>query len=263
MRTQNAFLIIDAQFDFCNPEGALYVPGAEQDMEKLKNIILKNADKIDHITVTLDSHPVNDISHPSFWQDKAGKHPAPFTQITLQEVQEGKWTPKFAPDTALKYLADLEAQGEFPHFIWPHHCLTGSRGYALDENLMEALLTWTKTGRDYQAVSKGTYPLTEHFGIFSAQIPVADRPETQLNQSLINTLEQYENVFVAGEAKSHCVATSIKQAMKYAPNLASKIVIIEDCMSDVPDLGHLGEPIYQEAKKQGLRFVKSEDIILT
>ncbi len=262
MRNQNAFLIIDSQYDFCHPQGALFVPGAEEDMQRLSQIIREQGDKIDHICVTLDSHPVNDISHPSFWQDQAGNSPAPFTQITLQEVKDGKWTPRFAPDQALQYLESLEAQQEFTHFIWPEHCLIGSQGNALYEELMDALVQWTRQGKDYQAVAKGTYPLTEHFGIFMAQIPVPNRPETQLNQDLIKTLENYQHVFVAGEAKSHCVATSIKQAMRYAPELAQKMVIIEDCMSDVPNMGHLAEPIYQEAKEKGLRFVKAHDLTL-
>jgi nicotinamidase-related amidase len=260
MKNQHALLIIDAQYDFCNPNGALYVPGAEKDMERLSKIIKNNLNKIDHICVTLDSHPVNDISHPSFWQDKNGKFPAPFTQITLQDLNEGKWTPRFYPDKARKYLTDLEAQGQFPHLIWPEHCLIGSKGNALDDQLMEALIDWTRTGKYYQAVTKGTYPMTEHFGIFMAQIPVADRPETQLNQSLIKTLENFQNVYIAGEAKSHCVATSIKQALDYAPGLASKMVIVEDCMSDVPNMGHLADSIYQEARQRGIRFVSSKDL---
>jgi nicotinamidase-related amidase len=260
MRNQNALLIIDAQYDFCNPNGALFVPGAEKDMERLKKMIMDNLDHIDHICVTLDSHPVNDISHPAFWQDKNGKFPAPFTQITLKDVNEGVWSARFYPKEAIKYLADLENQGKFLHIIWPEHCLIGSKGASLDDNLLEALKAWTRKGKYYQAVTKGTYPLTEHFGIFMAQIPVADRPETQLNQSLIKTLENYQNVFVAGEAKSHCVATSIQQAMDYAPNLANKMVIVEDCMSDVPNLGHLGQPIYEEAKRRGIRFITSDKI---
>jgi nicotinamidase/pyrazinamidase len=260
MRNQNALLIIDAQYDFCHPNGALYVPGAEKDMERLAKIIRDNVHKIDHICVTLDSHPVNDISHPSFWQDKNGNFPAPFTQITLQDVKNGQWTPRFYPEKALKYLEDLEKDAKFPHLIWPEHCLVGSKGNALDDNLMDALKEWTRQGKYYQAVTKGTYPLTEHFGIFMAQVPVADRPETQLNQDLLRTLEKYQNVYLVGEAKSHCVATSLKQAMDYAPALANKMIVVEDCMSDVPNLGHLGEPIYKEAQSKGIRFVQSSQI---
>lgn len=262
MRNKNAFLIIDAQYDFCHPNGALFVPGAEDDMKRLAKLIKTQGDKIDHISVTLDSHPVNDISHPSFWQDKNGKSPAPFTQITSQDMKAGNWSPRFFPEKAIKYVEELEGQGKFLHFIWPEHCLIGSKGNALDDTLMEALVDWTRQGKYYQAVTKGTYPLTEHFGIFAAQIPVADRPETQLNQGLVQTLEKFQNVFVAGEAKSHCVATSLQQAMDYAPGLASKMIIVEDCMSDVPNMGHLADPIYAEAKNKGLRFAKAADIKL-
>jgi nicotinamidase-related amidase len=156
----------------------------------------------------------------------------------------------------------LEQQGEFCHFIWPYHCLIGSRGAAIDDNIMEALIDWTKDGKFYQVVAKGTYPLTEHFGIFRANVPIANRPETQLNQALIDTLERYQNVFLVGQAKSHCVANSLKQAMEEAPNLASKFIILEDCMSDVTGLGHLGDPIYAKAKSLGVRFSKTTDITL-
>jgi nicotinamidase-related amidase len=262
MRKKNAILIIDAQYDFCNPDGALFVAGADADMQRLKRFIIYNKTEIDYICVTLDSHPVNDISHPAFWQDANGYFPPPFTQITLAEVLAGKWTPRFSPKEATQYLADLEQQGQFPHFIWPEHCLTGSKGGALDDNLMEALKIWTREGKDYEAVTKGTYPLTEHFGIFAAQIPVADRPETQLNQTLINTLNAYENVYLAGEAKSHCVATSLKQAMDYAPELAQKIIVLEDTMSDVTGMGHFGTPIYEAAKQKSIRFETTKTAIV-
>lgn len=263
MRKKNAILIIDAQYDFCNPNGALYVGGADADIKRLSTFIRHNQESIDHICVTLDSHPVNDISHPSFWQDEAGNFPPPFTQITLAEVSEGKWTPRFSTQAAIQYLTALEAQGQFPHFIWPEHCLTGSRGASLDDTLLEVLKEWSRNnGKPYQAVSKGTNPLTEHFGIFMAQIPIANAAETQLNQSLLDELDAYENIYLAGQAKSHCVATSLRQAMEYAPKLAGKMIVLDDCMSDVTGLGYLGTPIYEEAKKRGIKFAKSTDAIV-
>ncbi|MCU0448441.1 MAG: nicotinamidase [Bernardetiaceae bacterium] len=257
MRKKNALLIIDAQYDFCHPQGALFVPGAVEDMQRLSGFITRNQAELDHILATLDSHPVNDISHPAFWADAAGNPPAPFTQITSAEIAEGKWRPRYFADLARQYVADLEAQGQFPHFIWPEHCLLGSQGAALDATLLDALRTWTQRGRWYQTVAKGTYPLTEHFGIFQAQVPVADRPETHLNRALIANLDAYEHVYLAGQAKSHCVATSLKQAMDYAPGLAAKMVVLTDCMSDVAGLGHLGRPIYDEARQRGIRFADS------
>lgn len=263
MRNRNALLIIDAQYDFCHPDGALFVPGAEQDIARLHQFIINNRLAIDHICVTLDAHPVNDISHPSFWADKNGNFPPPFTQITSHDIYDGKWTPRFFPQKAITYIEELEKQGQFLHFIWPEHCLIGSRGAALHDTLLDALKIWTREGKWYQAETKGTYPLTEHFGIFQAQIPVANHPETQLNISLIDKLESYQNVYLAGEARSHCVATSLAQAMQYAPTLAQKMIILEDTMSDVSGLGYLGEPIYREAKQRGIVFARTTDIILS
>lgn len=262
MSNQHALLIIDAQYDFCNPEGALYVQGANADMIRLAKWIKSNRSKINHISVTLDNHPVNDISHPSFWHDKKGNFPNPYTPISSRDIHDGKWTPRFFLKEATHYVESLETQGEFGHFIWPYHCLIGSRGAAIDEHIMDALIEWTVDGKFYHPVIKGTNPLTEHFGIFRANIPIAGQAETQLNHDLINTLNQFQHVFLAGEAKSHCIANSLKQAIEEAPELARKFVILEDCMSDVSGLSHLGTPIFNRAREMGIPFVKSTDVSL-
>jgi nicotinamidase/pyrazinamidase len=262
MNNQNAVLIIDAQYDFCNPQGALFVDGADDDTRRLSAWIKANKNSIDNITLSIDSHQVNDISHPSFWQDKNGNFPDSFTPITSAEIKDGKWSPRFFSKEVINYVESLEKQGEFGHFIWPYHCLTGSRGAALNDNIMEALIEWARDGKFYQVITKGEYPLTEHFGIFRASIPVENQPETQLNRELIRMLEKYQNIYLAGEAKSHCVANSLKQAMEEAPDLARKFVILEDCMSDVTGMGHLGVPIYTKAKAMGINFAISTDIIL-
>ena len=70
---RNAFLIIDAQFDFCHPDGALFVPGADADVERIASLIRRFASRIDHIVVTLDTHHVLDIAHPLFWSNAAGQ----------------------------------------------------------------------------------------------------------------------------------------------------------------------------------------------
>lgn len=266
---KNALLIIDPQNSFCNPgdvngkgKGSLYVVGAEKDMERLSGWINQNSNEIDFIAITIDSHQPNDIAHPSFWQDKDGNFPQPFTVITSKDVESGVWTPRFDPKRCLEYLINLENQGEYPHLIWPPHCLIGSEGAAIYQPLMDSIINWTIRGKFYQTVTKGTYPFSEHFGAFQAQIPDPQRPETQLNQNLIRTLETYQNVYLAGEAKSHCVANSLKQVLNEAPMLAAKFIVLEDCMSNVTGFETLAIPIYDKAKQMGVRFAKSSDKIL-
>jgi len=261
---KNALLIIDPQNSFCNPgdaqgnkRGSLFVEGADGDMNRLAAWLVKNSQDIDFVGVTLDMHQPNDIAHPNFWSDKNGNPPPPFSVITSQDVESGTWTPRFDPNRCLNYLKELEAQGEFPHVIWPVHCVAGSEGAAIYPPLMDAIIRWTERGKFFQTVAKGTYPFTEHFGAFQAQIPDAQRPETQLNHGLIKTLETYQNVYLAGEARSHCVANSLKQVMNEAPSLAAKFIILEDSMSNVTGFETLADPIYSQAKQMGVRFSKT------
>lgn len=261
MSLKNAFLIIDAQFDFCHPEGALFVPGAEGDVARMATLIRQYADQIDHIVVTLDTHHVLDIAHPLFWHDAAGNHPQPFTPITAADVDAGRWIPRFSAQKARTYVHNLEADGQFTHFIWPEHCLIGSRGAALHDTLLPALHEWTRArDRDYVTVQKGLYPLSEHFGIFRAQVPDPAIPETQLNTALIADLDRFDAVYLMGEAKSHCVANSLKQILDFAPALVPKLTVVTDCTSDVTGLGHLGDPIYADALARGVRFTRSDAI---
>jgi len=266
LRKKNALLIIDAQFDFCNPNGALFVPGAVDDNKRLAQFILNNLDEIDYMAATLDSHHINDIAHPSFWRDKDGKNnPAPFSVISAQDVRDGIWTPKFHPiDKVLAYLDALQTQGEFVHVIWPHHCLIGSKGHALDEIIFDAIKAYEFNGKSCTFVTKGTHPLTEHFGAFHAQVPIPGIPSTDINMDLLKKLAEYQNVYLAGQAKSHCVATTLKQALHHAPELAKKIIVLEDCMSNVaggpvPNVtfAQIAQPIYDDAKAKGVRFSTS------
>lgn len=111
--------------------------------------------------------------------------------------------------------------------------------------------------RDYVAIQKGLYPLSEHFGVFRAQVPDPDVPETQLNTPLIADLDRFEVIYLMGEAKSHCVANSLKQILDFAPQLVPKLVVLTDCMSDVAGLGYLADSIYAEAKSRKVRFMES------
>lgn len=259
-----ALLIIDTQFDFCHPEGSLYVPGAAKDVERIALLIANHGEKINQIFVTLDTHKVLDIAHPLFWADPNGNTVAPFTLITAQAVKAGKWTPRYAQEYVLSYLEQLEKDGEFKHFIWPEHCLIGSQGAALDNTILDAILAWThRTGTDYKVVTKGINPLTEHFGIFRAQVPIPEDKNTELDQKLITELQSFDEIIIVGEARSHCVATSIKQILVYAPALIPKIKVLTDCMSDVTGWGHLADPIFSEAQEKGIVFKTSKDIFTT
>jgi nicotinamidase-related amidase len=262
----NLLLIIDPQNDFCNPgdengvgKGSLYVNGAETDMRNLAWWIRANNDTIDHIAVTLDNHYLNDIAHPNYWEDETGKNPEPFTSITSKDVEEKKWLPLFAYDRTLEYLKKLESYNTYPHTIWSEHCLIGSEGAAIYKPVFEAITQWQKNGTFFQPIMKGAYPFSEHFGAFAAQVMFDDAPETQLNNQLIDEIGTFDNVFLAGEAKSHCVANTLKQIIDYAPGLVEKLIILEDTMSDVTGFENFAQNIYDKAKQLGAKFKTTKD----
>lgn len=256
---ENLLLIVDMQNDFCKTDGALYIPGAEKDVKRLVEFIRKKGDDIDHIILTKDAHLVMDISHPKFWRDSQGTNPIPYTQISYDDVDTKRWIPLKAPDQVKWYIKQLEKQGEFPHVIWPEHCIIGANGVEIVEEITEAVDLWTKSGKSYEVITKGDHQLAEHFGILRANVPLDSAPETQVNQRLLETLKSYNKIYVAGEARSHCVANSLRQVLEIE-DIGSSFILLEDCMSNVPGFEKLAEPIYIDALSKGVTFAKSNSI---
>lgn len=253
--------IVDMQNDFCLPDGKLSVPDAMNDVARLAQFIHRKKETLDAIILTQDSHQINDIAHPGFWRDPAGNRPAPFTAIDSIALKEEKWKPADSAQTewAIQYICTLERNGDFTHVIWPEHCITGSKGEAITDQLMNAIEEWAREGHYFELYRKGEYPYTEHFGALKANVPVDGEESTQLNIRLIERLSAYDVIYVAGEAKSHCVATTLKQMLEI-DGLAGKIIVLEDCMSDVAGFEGNATPIFNEAVRKGAQIATSVEI---
>ena len=253
-------LIVDPQNDFCDPDGALYVPGAEDDMLRLSHFIRENMDDISQIIVTRDEHQVIDISHPGFWSDSVGNMPQFFTAITHQDVVDKKWVPVFMREEVLDYLLTLKNNEEMQHVVWPEHCLAGSWGAAFNDDVMDAVADWSRAGRFYTVVSKGQNPLTEHFGAIRANVMLEDDPSTQINYRLVNELAGASAIVIAGEAQSHCVANTLKQILEQ-PEIQGRIFVLTDCMSHVPGFEDAARDIFHQAEARGVIFCTSESFL--
>lgn len=216
-----ALLIIDPQKDF-HEGGSLAVSGADEDTKRLTAMIYKYMHKFSQINVTLDSHHKLHIGHGAFWEDpKTGESPTPFTSIHVKDVKEQKWLPRRRELTAfsLNYLEKLvETKVQPAHVIWPDHCLIGSSGHNVMENLNEALNMWCVKALDtVNYVNKGTCCLSEMFSAFQGAVPVDNDSSTWYNDSLLNRLLQADRVLVAGQALSHCVNFSVRDLMSRWP----------------------------------------------
>ncbi len=250
-------LVIDPQNDFCDPGGSLYVPGAERDMDRLALLVHRLRDKLADVHITLDSHRKVDIAHPIWFVDSDGHHPDPFTSITAADMTGGAWTttvPAFR-DRTLAYLRALETGGRYPHVIWPYHCLIGSGGHAVWPRLFEAVAEWEERFATPDIVTKGSNPFTEHFSAVRAEVPDPEDPTTQLNAGLIATLEDADVVLLAGEARSHCLANTVRDITSALtdPGTIEKLILLTDATSDVPGFEALGDSFVRDLCARGLK----------
>jgi len=262
-------LIIDPQNDFCDSNtGALYVPGAEEDMTRIGEFIKQKGDKLYDIHVTLDTHHYLDIAHPSFWVGSDGKEqPTPLaTVITVDDVKNGKWRAKNPAwqKRALEYVEQLEANKRYALVVWPPHCLIGNPGHNIHPNLLGPLLEWEKKYGWVDYVTKGSNIFTEHYSAVKADVPDPEDTTTDLNTELIEVLESGDMIVVAGEASDFCVANTMRDIVnEFGEDSTKKIVLAKNGMSAVnaPGLEHLAEDFFNEMRSKQVKIENLEDIL--
>ena len=255
-------LIIDPQKDFCNPKGALFVQGADADMNRLAAFVNKQQAKLTKIHVTLDSHHMIDIAHPPFWVNSRGAHPTPFTIISEADMKSGLWVPKIPSlvNRVAEYLKKLTANKRYPLCIWPPHCLIGSDGHQVVPELHDALQSWASARtRTINYVSKGSNPLTEHYSAVVADVPDPTDPGTQINIPLIKSLEEADTILLSGEAGSHCLANTVRDiADKFSSSdYIKKFVLLTDTTSPVTSFEKLQEDFIKDMTARGMRLATS------
>lgn len=266
MVTNIQLIIIDPQYDFCDPKGSLFVTGADGDMQRVSAMVNRLRSKLSDIHITLDSHRIVDISHPIWWKDGSGKHPNPFTLISPADVEAGTWTttkPSMRK-RSLQYLKDLETRKRYPHVIWPEHCRIGTLGATVVPVLQAALDSWERERFGVvDFVTKGSNPWTEHFSAVMAEVPDPEDPTTQINTGLIQTLEEADIVLVAGEARSHCLANTVRDIVANFGNASAveKMHLISDGCSDVPSFEKVGNDFVTELTAKGMKITTSTEFL--
>lgn len=258
-------LVIDPQFDFCDPKGALSIPGADADMQRLSAMILRLGDRLDDIHCTLDMHHKVDVAHPIFWKDSSGKAPAPFTIISSAEVENGTWTPREVSLTRrmIEYVRSLETGGRYPLCIWPEHCLIGHPGSNVMPDLMDAFLRWEDQFALINYVAKGSNIYTEHYSGVQAEVPDPGDPSTQINIGLIQILQDADLIAIAGEAGSHCLANTVRDiANNFDEDSIQKLCLLVDATSPVPGFEQAQEEFVNEMIGKGMQTSTTVDFLL-
>ena len=264
-----ALALVDMQVDFIHRDGALSVPGAIADCRRVIEWIYRNVGSISKIFISQDSHYPLQIFFATWWRDAAGNHPPPNTIINASDVKRDQWRPLYEEDWSRQYVAQLESQHRKQLMIWPYHTMVGTVGHNLSPSLYEAICHHSAArGSQPAIVTKGSIPRTEHYSILEPEVKIADHPHGDVNHSLLRELAEYDFVYLAGQAKSHCVletVNSIMRAWAPRPELIAGLRILADGMSSVVvpgiDFDAMADAAFQRHRENGLTFTHTTEAI--
>lgn len=289
-RFKICLVAIDVQNTFCIPGFELYVggrsgTGAVDDNRRLCEFIYRNLNAITQICPTMDTHQAMQIFHSVFLVDDKGEHPAPFTLISEEDIEEGRWKfnpalspvfridPQYGQRHLLYYTKKLKEGGKYNLTIWPYHAMLGGIGHALVSAVEEAIFFHSiarYSQPDFQV--KGNHLLTEHYSVLGPEVTEDPdgKPIAQKNFPLMEKLLQFDAVIIAGQAKSHCVAWTIDDLLRDVlvqdKRLTERVYLLEDCtspvvVSGVIDYTDQANAAFQRFADAGMHVVRSTEPI--
>ena len=122
---------------------------------------------------------------------------------------------------------------------------------------------------------KGRSPVTENYSVLSPEVRrLQGRTVGVFNARLFDLLLSHDRVYVFGQAKSHCVLSTLRDLRRSAerrdPRLLERLFILEDAMSPVPappldplpaalDFPRVADAGLREMAAAGMRLVRTGD----
>lgn len=285
-----SLLLIDVQNTFCIPNFELFVGGrsgngAVEDNIRLCEFIYKNVGNITNIIATMDTHTAHQIFHPIFFVDKDGNHPNPYSNIYVADLQNNTWkfnpalasqfniAPEYGQQMMIHYAEALEKKGKYALTIWPYHAMLGGIGHAIVPAVEEAIFFHSiARNSPAQFEIKGDKPFTENYSAIGPEVLTGPMGETlgSHNRKFVQHLMEVDKLYIAGQAKSHCVAWTISDLLDdiqaVDSELAKKVYLLEDCSSpvvvpNVIDHTDAANEAFHRFAKAGMTIVKSTDLI--
>jgi nicotinamidase-related amidase len=230
----------------------------------------------------MDTHQAMQIFHAIFLVNEDGEHPAPYTNVSAEDVRTGKW--KFNPALADQfdisaqagqerlqhYTSQLEEIDKYALTIWPYHAMLGGIGHALVSSVEEALFFHSiarLAPTDFEI--KGDRSFTEHYSVIGPEVEKGPHGEKlgEHNNQFVETLKNVDRLIITGQAKSHCVAWTIADLLgdlqQKDPALAEKIYLLEDCTSPVvvpgADYTEQADEAFARFADAGMHLVRSTE----
>lgn len=270
-QTKEILVLVDNQVDFIHVDGALSVPGAVADTRRTIDFILRRTQqgRLTAIAASLDSHVPIQIFFPSWWEDQNGNEPAPYTLITVEDTERRRWRPRYEREWSKSYVRKLDSQAKKDLMVWPYHTMIGTMGHNVEPSLFEAIMYHSGARLSQPTfLTKGTIPKTENYSILEPEVKVADHPQGGLNTHFLDMLASYARIYVAGQAKSHCVLETARSIHRFfgstRPEVLQNVVYLMDCMSSVAhpkiDFDAMANEAFAEFERDGAQLMLSTDV---
>ncbi len=281
-------IAVDVQNTFCIPGFELYVGGrsgngAVADSERLCRFIYRNLHRITQICPTMDSHQVMQIFHSVYLIDDHGEHPAPFTRISTEDIEQGRWrfnpqlcfslqiSEEFGQQHLLRYVKELKASGKYELTVWPYHGMLGGIGHALVASVEEAIFFHSivrYSQPDFHL--KGDRPFTEHYSVLGPEVLEGPHGEPigEKSGKFMRKILDFDAIVIAGQAKSHCIAWTIDDLLAeitaHDERLVGNVYLLEDCTSPVVVPGVIdytdhADAAFRRFAQAGMHVVQSTD----
>lgn len=278
------FLAVDIQNTFCMESDSagqkfeLFVPGAMVDVARMVPFIYRNLGNINRIAVTMDSHLSYQVFHPSFLIDKMGRHPEPFTTITTDDINAGKWrvspaishmtgySEESLNDYIKKYAHALADKQHYPYVIWPYHSMAGSIGQALVPYFKEAVFFHEQVRQaNARFEQKGRRMLAEAYSVLGPDVTLGidGSRASAKNDAFIEYLLNFDRIVIAGQPASHSVAWTVMDLLamideRQLDKASHKLYLLEDCMSPLPGYEDSAAAWMDSFAKQGVNIIQSD-----
>ena len=245
---QNSFHPAQIKYDdegnvlFSRPAGSLAVDGANEDSARVAKMVMDNMDKIDEIYVSMDTHNRYDIGHGIFWRMADGSVPPPFFTFSRADIENNMINPAKSNDAlqndklrtrCINNARNLHAKGIPNLIIWPEHCVIGSHGHQVVDEINEALQAWAEARSEVvNYIIKGVNPYTEMYSALKAEVEDPTDKSTGLNTELIGQLRIADRILICGEALSHTVNYTCRDLCKHLDT--DRMYLLLDGTSPVP-----------------------------
>ncbi len=200
---------VDWQVDFLDPQnGSLLVQGGLDALANFLEYAYDTVHGITKVTSSADDHLPYQIFFPTLWSGLNGEMPEPtgaqgLTEITADDVMQGRWTGVYDPVWQAKYVLKLQDHKK-KLVIWPFHCLRGTYGAALAPAWMEFLMFWAGA-RDaaYNLTPKGSFWGAEMYAPQQALVQHPEDPNAVI-VALYDEMEEADEIDAGGVAENFC-----------------------------------------------------------